>query len=196
MWTTMASLGKTKWECSVILFLVPCFSSWCLWAEMWHYTELPPACSVQCIIPCCFGGELFAVKWMLRNGIAIYGNRAFLCTVSSLPFPLNDICNEEGRIELFAPNREEGLDGFVHQQHERHKGAFILQSLVSLPWKSVKWLQVIGMWQQVKPDHCGWEVHNNVQSISWSMPGPMSRTSLRSPTGRKQPLCSLFSLLR
>lgn len=122
MWTTMASLGKTKWERSVILFLVPCFSSWCLWVEMWHYTELPPACSVQCIIPCCFGGELFAVKWMLRNGIAIYGNRAFLCTVSSLPFPLNDICNEEGRIELFAPNREEGLDGFVHQQHERHKG--------------------------------------------------------------------------
>lgn len=36
--------------------------------------------------------------------------------------PFNDICNEEGRIELFTPNREEGLDGFVHQQHERHKG--------------------------------------------------------------------------
>lgn len=34
--------------------------------------------------PLLFGGELFAVTEMLRNGIAIYGNRAFLCMVLSL----------------------------------------------------------------------------------------------------------------
>lgn len=103
----------------------------------------------------------------------------------------NDICNEEGRIELSVPNREGGLDHFLHQQHERPSS---FQSLVNLPWKSVKWLQVIDMWQQVKPDPCGWEVHTTFNPLNWSMPGPMSHTSLRSPTGGKQLLCSLFSL--
>lgn len=36
--------------------------------------------------------------------------------------PFNDVCNEEGRIDLFAPNMDEGLDGCLHQQHERHEG--------------------------------------------------------------------------
>lgn len=36
--------------------------------------------------------------------------------------PFNDICNEEGRIDLFAPNREEGVDGSFHQLHERREG--------------------------------------------------------------------------
>ena len=36
--------------------------------------------------------------------------------------PFNDIYNEEGRIDLFAPNTEGSLDGSLHQQHERHEG--------------------------------------------------------------------------
>jgi len=37
-------------------------------------------------------------------------------------FSPNGICNEEGRIDLSAPNMEGGLDGSLHQQHERNEG--------------------------------------------------------------------------
>lgn len=33
-------------------------------------------------------------------------------------FSFNDVCNKEGRIDLFAPNLEDDLDGSLHQQHE------------------------------------------------------------------------------
>lgn len=68
------------------------------------------------------GVELFAVTGMLRNGIAVYGNRVFLCTGLWLVFffllLMMYLMRKEGRLDLFAPNLEDNLDGSLHQQHE------------------------------------------------------------------------------
>lgn len=48
----------------------------------------------------------------------LYMATEHFCSVIFCLSPFNDICNKEGRIELFVPNREEGLEIF-HQQHER-----------------------------------------------------------------------------
>lgn len=140
MCATMASLGKNKLECSVILFLIPHFSSWCPWAEMWHSTELPPACSVHHLL--LFGGELFAVTEMLRNGIAKYGNRAFLCSVIFVfPLLMISVTRKEGWSFLLQIGKKAWIASSISSMKGLHP------SEPGKSGRSVKCLQVTDMWQ-------------------------------------------------
>lgn len=80
--------GALKWCCYLgflklcTWFLVPVFGARELRCDTTQSCHRPVWFSA--LSPATLGVELFAVTGMLRNGIAIYGNRAFLCTASCL----------------------------------------------------------------------------------------------------------------